>query len=71
MQATSLTPDVIAETTLASLADANPDVMAVLRQHGFDLCCGGGLSLSQAAQAHNVELAPIVADLRAILAKEA
>ncbi|KPL79496.1 hypothetical protein SE18_26455 [Herpetosiphon geysericola] len=71
MQATSLTPDVIAETTLTSLADTHPNVMAVLREHGFDLCCGGGLSLSQAAQAHNVELAPIVAALSAILAKEA
>ncbi len=71
MQATTITAEVIAETTLATLAETNPDVMAVLRQHGFDLCCGGGLSLSQAAQAHHLELAPIVADLTAILAKQA
>ncbi|GAA5528825.1 DUF542 domain-containing protein [Herpetosiphon gulosus] len=71
MSTTTVTPEVIAESTLAALAEAHPDVMAVLRQHGFDLCCGGGLSLSQAAQAHQIELAPIVADLTAILSKTA
>lgn len=38
----------------------------VFKAHGIDFCCGGGISLAQAASEHNVSLNQLLSELRKI-----
>jgi iron-sulfur cluster repair protein YtfE (RIC family) len=42
-----------------------PQALAVLQRFGLDTCCGGALPLRTAAQHHDLDLAELLAALRA------
>ena len=44
-----------------------PVTMPILNRFGFDLCCGGGLSIAEATQRDGIDLESVLASLRAVL----
>jgi iron-sulfur cluster repair protein YtfE (RIC family) len=53
------TPDLeamIEQTKIRDLVETYPQVMPLLNQHGIDICCGGGLTVPQAAEAHQLDV---------------
>lgn len=52
------------ETRLADLAQRGPALLAVIGRHGMDACCGGTLTVAQAAAAHRVPLEELLQELR-------
>lgn len=54
------------ERPLGEIAVALPGATAVFREAGLDYCCGGQISLGEAAQAKSLDLAAIVAKLRGL-----
>lgn len=55
-------------TTINDLVARHPALMPVLAGHGLDLCCGGPLTLRQAAERHGLDLDALLADLAGALA---
>ena len=53
-----------AQQTLASIVEKHPETRPTFDKYGMDMCCGGGLTLSQAAEAHQIPLATLVDDLK-------
>jgi iron-sulfur cluster repair protein YtfE (RIC family) len=43
------------ETLIRDLVEIYPVAMPVLQQHGIDVCCGGGLTVPAAAEAHGYD----------------
>ena len=58
-------PLITAEARLHDLAQRGPALLAVLARHGMDACCGGALTVAQAAAAHRVPLEELLGELRA------
>lgn len=54
-----------ADSTLAHLAHQGPALHEVIIRHGMDACCGGSLTVAQAAAAHQVPLEAFLRELRA------
>jgi iron-sulfur cluster repair protein YtfE (RIC family) len=52
------------DSKLADLAHQSPALHAVLLRHGMDACCGGALTVTQAAAAHQVPLEQLLRELR-------
>lgn len=52
------------DSKLVDLAHQNPALHEVLLRHGMDACCGGALTVTQAAAAHQVPLEPLLQELR-------
>lgn len=57
-------PPITAESRLADLAQRGPALLAVIGRHGMDACCGGALTVAQAAAAHRVPLEALLTELR-------
>ena len=53
------------EDTLNTIVAHYPQTLPVLQRFGLDTCCGGALPLHTAAQHHGLDLAEVVAALRA------
>ena len=53
------------EDTLNAIVARFPQTLPVLQRFGLDTCCGGALPLHTAAQHHGLDVAELVADLRA------
>ncbi len=51
--------------TLRELVAVRPETRAVLTEHGMDACCGGDLTIEQAAKVHGVELGALLEKLKA------
>ncbi len=49
--------------TINDLVARRPELMPVLQSFGFDLCCGGALSLREAAEHHDVSLPTLLTAL--------
>ena len=47
-----------------------PQALPVLKRFGLDTCCGGALPLRTAAQHHDLDLAELLAALRAAIEEE-
>jgi regulator of cell morphogenesis and NO signaling len=62
---------IIAEDTLNAIIARYPQTLPVLQHFGLDTCCGGALPLHTAAQHHGLDLAEVVAALRAELEMDA
>ena len=56
---------ILPSTPVKDVLARHPATAPVLAELGFDLCCGGKHPLEFAAQAHGVELAPLLARLQA------
>ena len=54
-----------ADSRLADLAQRGPAFLAVISKHGMDACCGGALTVAQAAAAHKVPLETLLQEFRA------
>jgi hypothetical protein len=54
--AVAVTPD----ETVAAIGTRAPDALAILRRFGIDTCCGGGLTLAQAAASAGVPVATVL-----------
>jgi regulator of cell morphogenesis and NO signaling len=52
-----------AEMTLNQIVVLRPEAVSVLNRYGMDTCCGGGLSLKEAARRHGVELEVLLEEL--------
>lgn len=50
-------------TTINAVVELHPGLMPILSAHGLDLCCGGPLTLQEAAERHGLDLAALVAEL--------
>ena len=54
-------------TLIRDLVEEHPEVMPILNECGIDICCGGGLTVPDAAEAHFHDASVIVYQmLRAI-----
>ncbi len=53
-----------ADARLADLAQRGPAFLAVISKHGMDACCGGALTVAQAAAAHKIPLETLLEELR-------
>ena len=51
--------------TVHDAVAAIPGAQGVFERHGIDACCGGGLPLAEAAEAHDVELGRLLDALEA------
>ena len=60
-----------AEDALNALVARYPQTLPVLQRFGLDTCCGGALPLQTAAQHHGLDLAELMAALRAELERNA
>ncbi|MEP7189039.1 MAG: DUF542 domain-containing protein [Roseiflexaceae bacterium] len=58
---------ITAEDTLNAVVARFPQTLPVLQRFGLDTCCGGALPLHTAAQHHGLDVAEVVAALRAEL----
>ena len=57
----------VTSTLIRDLVEQHPETMPVLGQYGIDTCCGGGLTVAAAAEAHGHDPAQLVEHvLRAI-----
>ncbi len=66
--ATNDLPPIEPTLTINDVVERYPQLMPVLASHGLDLCCGGPLTLRQAAEQHGLDLDALVAELTAALA---
>lgn len=53
--------------TLNELVTRKPATQPALAAHGMDTCCGGAKTLAEAAEAHGVPLAELLAELESLL----
>ena len=51
------------ERTINEVVQSHPRVLPILNGYGLDTCCGGPLSLSEAARRHNVDLDELLSAL--------
>jgi iron-sulfur cluster repair protein YtfE (RIC family) len=49
---------------IRDLVEKYPNLMEVLAPYGFDLCCGGGHSIPEAARLHGLDANDILAKVR-------
>lgn len=60
----------LASTTVDDLLRRAPRTAPILNRLGIDTCCGGGLSLDQAARSAGLELRELLAELQPTLEAE-
>lgn len=53
------------ETTINEAILALPEAVAVFDGFGLDACCGGGLSIAEAARRHGLDVAEVLDAVRA------
>jgi iron-sulfur cluster repair protein YtfE (RIC family) len=51
------------EQTINEVVRTHPRTLPVLNAHGLDTCCGGPLSLAEAARRHGLDLGDLLAAL--------
>jgi regulator of cell morphogenesis and NO signaling len=66
-----MTYEVNGTKTVRELVGRFPQTRTVFERHGIDYCCGGGKSLSDAAQENRVVLSDLLRDIEAALAAPA
>jgi iron-sulfur cluster repair protein YtfE (RIC family) len=57
---TNLHPPVDPDDTLNAVVARRPETLAALAALGLDACCGGALSLREAARRHGLDLATLL-----------
>jgi regulator of cell morphogenesis and NO signaling len=65
---TPVSPDEhLAGTLIRDLIAAHPETMSVLAPLGFDLCCGGGHPLGEAAELHGLDRDAVLAQVGEVI----
>jgi regulator of cell morphogenesis and NO signaling len=60
----SVEPQTIDPTlTISAILHRHPATLAVFNARGLDACCGGGLTLAEAAARHGLDLPELLAAL--------
>lgn len=59
--------EVIETEPMRVLVERYPAVMPLLSQYGFDLCCGGGHTVAEAARLHGIEVEPLLAQVAEVM----
>ncbi len=49
--------------TISSVVQQYPQTLKVFNDRGLDVCCGGGLAVTEAARRHGLDLAELLAAL--------
>ena len=62
-----MTPFIHGETAVGELVGRYSRTRKVFEQHGIDYCCGGSVTLAEAARAKQVEIGDLIAALQAAL----
>ena len=65
MKTDTLATPITAEDTLNAIVARYPRALPVLQRFGLDTCCGGALSLRDAAQHHGLAVEDVLRALRA------
>jgi regulator of cell morphogenesis and NO signaling len=68
MSATAVSEPSYADRTLADIAATLPGATRVFRRSKLDFCCGGGMSLADAAAARGLKLVELESELGAVAA---
>lgn len=55
--------------TVKEIAARHPETVPVFHRYGMDTCCGGGVSVEEAAARDNLDLNEVLAALRKALAE--
>ncbi len=71
MTTLSLDPAALPSQTLRALAVSLPGATAVFRRHKLDFCCGGAVSLAEAASGRALDAGAIAAELAALTPADA
>lgn len=50
--------------TINEIVAQHPETIACFNRFGFDTCCGGGVSVEEAARRDGVDLETVLAELR-------
>ncbi len=53
--------------TINEIVAQHPETIPVFNRFGMDTCCGGGVSVEQAAQRDGIEVEPVLAALHEAL----
>ncbi len=61
----SLANSITADDTVNDIIARHPATVAVFNAHGIDACCGGAVSVAEAAARDGADLAALLADLEA------
>jgi regulator of cell morphogenesis and NO signaling len=54
--------------TINEIVAAHPETIPVFNRFGMDTCCGGGVSVEEAAKRDGVDVSDVVAALNDVLA---
>ncbi len=54
------------DETVNSVVQRYPEVLPILARAGIDTCCGGGLPIGKAAQAHGLTIEVLLEQLRTV-----
>ena len=54
------------DETVNTVVQRYPDVLPILARAGIDTCCGGGLPIGKAAQAHGLTFEELLEQLRTV-----
>ena len=57
----------IAKLPIRTLVEVYPPVMPVLARFGMDLCCGGGHTITEAAELHGLDPALVLEEVRIVI----
>ena len=57
-------------TLIRDLVETYPAAMPVLNSYGIDICCGGGLTIPEAASAHQLEGDTVIEEVRRAVSGE-
>lgn len=62
--------DLIRKEPMRVIVEEYPAVMPVLSTYGFDLCCGGGHSIDEAARIHGIDPKTVVDQVAEVMLQE-
>lgn len=60
-------PELDPSLTINEIIAAYPETIPVFNRFGLDMCCGGGVSVDEAARRDGIDAAPVVAALNEVI----
>ena len=62
-------PKIDFDQSINEIVAAHPETIAVFNRFGFDTCCGGGVTVDEAARRDGVDANEVIAALNEALAR--